>query len=288
MLIPWGGRKAIVERGIDIAEVVALKQLECLQSRVTRHYPAGIDARIRVEDTGALYLYQEDGYRGENAVEDYSSAFQRLVRILNLPFINPIRESSLMATDEYFGLSDQIAQPMFDYLVESAQVGFQPESAAWLRLKNLGWQGQIPLEQREYYFRRYRANSEGLSQFEATRMLAAYFAGSLARYKLNGTARSAQWDELGGAIQISFVPPVPGAPESLTGRTLYYRTLPEKMARTHIPAWRARGYFRITSEGEAQAKLANFHDPLELIEHSTRLERGGEEVEVRTDYLLEG
>ena len=128
VLIPWGGRKAIVERGIDIAEVVALKQLECLQSRVTRHYPAGIDARIRVEDTGALYLYQEDGYRGENAVEDYSSAFQRLVRILNLPFINPIRESSLMATDEYFGLSDQIAQPMFDYLVESAQVGFQPRA----------------------------------------------------------------------------------------------------------------------------------------------------------------
>lgn len=285
VLVPWGGRKAKLGFGIDVAELSALKQLTALNQRVKEHYAPGITTNIRIEDTGAHWLYQKEEPESYPQVEKYSSDFQKLVRILNLDFIHPIRESDLMSTATYFELSENIKVPMLDYLIASQIPGYDRQlSKSWLALQEMGWTGEIPKEQREYYLSRYKASNPDLTEMEAYQMLAEYFAGSLARYKLNGTARDASWGN--DYIQISFVNPVPGAPTSLVSKNIYYRTLPEKMSRSHMPAWRSRGYLLITEEGICP-KLINFHEKMELNNHWTTLSRAGESVDIETSYRLE-
>lgn len=283
ILVPWGGRKTIASRGIDVAEVVALKQLSCLRASVKEIYEPGVAINIRIEDTGAWYLYQSEGLEGEYATERYSADFQALIRVLNLPFINPIRESSLMKKAEYFELSNRILDPMLDYLIESSSIGFLTNSKHYKRLTELGWQGEIPKEQREYYWKRYLSQTPSLSVYDLNLKLAQYFAGSLARYKLQGIAVDPTWNNR--YIKIIFVPPVPGAPISLSSRDIAYRTIPEKISRSHMPAWRSKGYFKIT-EDEASPRLASFNELLDLTPGEVVLSRAGESVTIQTDYLL--
>jgi hypothetical protein len=185
VLVPWGGRKTVADRGVDVAEVVALKQLNCLNHQVKEIFHPGLNIHIRIEDTGAYYLYQNEP---TVVVNNYSRDFQKLVRILNLWFVSPIRESSLMNEKDYFDLADNIQGPMFEYLVESDKEGFNFQSNSWKLLLEMGWQGAIPKEQRDFYRSRYKAHDPTISDFAATKKLAEYFAGSLARYKLHGTA----------------------------------------------------------------------------------------------------
>lgn len=282
ILIPWGGRKTLANRGVDVAEAVALKQLNCLQLSVKKYYSPGLTINIRIEDTGALYLYQGEGPEGEAAVERYSSEFQKLVRVLNLSFINPVRESTLMTTEEYFRVSNEILEPMFGFIAETNAMEV-PHSKNYEKLLTLGWKGLIPMEQREYYWKRYSTQHPGLSTYDATYKLSQYFAGSLARYKLGGTAAPKAIN--GKYIRLMFVPPVPGAPPSLASRDISYRTIPEKISRNHMPAWRSKGYFKITEEA-AEPRLASFHEDLYLNTRTTTLSRAGEEVTIQTDYLL--
>lgn len=282
VLVPWGGRKAKTGFNIDVAELSALKQLHCLQTRVKEHYAPGIQVNIRIEDTGAWWLYQNNA---SDEVESYSDSFQKLVRILNLEFIHPIRESSLMHYQAYFLLASMIKEPMLEYLQASAIDGYdRSTSKAWQNLLDNGWKGEIPKSQREYYLSRYKAADPNLTDARALEMLAEYFAGSLARYKLNGTAKDEAWGN--DYVQVSFVSAVPGAPTNLVSRNLYYRTVPEKMSRSHMPAWRCRGYFLIGEE-EITPKLASFHENLKLTDHWTTLSRAGETIDIETSYRLE-
>ncbi len=284
VLVPWGGRKTLANRSIDVAEVSALKQLSCLQAGVKKSYEPGLDIRIRVEDAGAHYLYQNEGVPGDQATIKYSMDFQKLVRVLNLSFINPIRESLLMNRDEYFTVANTIVEPMYEYIVESTALGILTSSKPFQKLLALGWKGEIPTEQREYYWRRYIAQDPEITPVAMSMKLAQYFAGSLARYKLKGTAEDAEWK--GQYIKLMFVPPVPGAPISLVSKDISYRTVQEKMSRNHMPAWRCAGYLRIFDDKIVPA-LASFHQLPETTSHMTKLSRAGEEVMVQTDYLLE-
>lgn len=284
VLVPWGGRKTILGQGVDVAEAVALKQLSCLQNSITKIYPPGMEVRIRIEDTGALYLYQRDGLTGDFEVEVYSHNFQKLINVLNLGFINPVRESTLMNKEEYFKIANHICEPMYNYLAETDAFGLNADSVHYKRLLACGWKGEIPMAQRDFYRNQYAKHDPDLKPAAATQMLAQYFAGSLTRYILKGTVARAGWNDQ--YIQLSFVPPVPGAPVSLTSRNIYYRTIPEKLSRNHMPAWRSQGYFRI-KEDSVNPKLASFHEKIELNIHTTTLTRAGESVTIRTDYILE-
>jgi hypothetical protein len=283
VLVPWGGRKTVVDRSVDVAEVTALKVLDYLQRAVTQVWAPGLEIRIRIEDTGADYLYQHENSAGHEASARYSADLVKLVEALGLrTFITPVRESTLMDSFEYFGLADRIAKPMFDYLVDSEVLGLGANTTTWQQLQCFGWTGEIPLAQREYYYKRYQAANPLISHNDAVAQLARYFAGSLARYKLNGTAKKSEWGSK--FIQLSFVPPVPGAPVSLTGKTLYYRTIPAKISSNHMPPWRAKGYFKINDDDEIKPQLAGFREPLALVPCTTKIG----DVEIATDYIIEG
>lgn len=224
VLIPWGGRKAIANQSLDVAEVMSLKLLKVINEKIIKFYTPGLQINLAIEDTGAQWIYRkEPDTRYE--IELYSSKLVDLIDIMELNFLKGIRESTLMDESEYFMLSDKFSKVIFNYIIMSNQF---PEKIGQFdkELNDIGWTGEIPMRQREYYIGRYKTLKPGLSDEDYYRMMADYFGGALARYKLNGKAApKGNNGELSSKdyIKILFVPPVPGAPEAITSTNVYYR-----------------------------------------------------------------
>lgn len=286
VLTPFGSRKMRIDGRLDVAEVAALKQLDCLQRRVTTHYAPGIIANIRLEDASGHYLFADEGEASRVATEQYCGDFQKLTRILGYSgFVNPVLESALFDEKEYAETSDSIVPALMAYILDTDQFGFEgyQDREPWKKLAAFGWQGNIPKEQRDFYRNRYAVLYPGISAYDATMKLVRYFAGSWARIKHNGTGADKSW----GAdyIRVTFVTPIPGAPQGLTTRNIHYRTLPLKFANTHIPAWRCKGYLRI-SDREVTPKIASFGEMREYQSNTVLFSNGTEEVTVQADYVL--
>lgn len=289
VLTGWGGRKAKFSNSVDIAEVSAINQLNILNENIKKYFSPGLMVNIRVEDTNANWVYRSDPAANNPAVERYSSDFQKLVTILqDGNFINPIRESNLMDEKEYFTRSEHLAD-LFT-IVLTYQKAFPNAKAedipAFQALKDEGWQGLIPAEQKEYYISRYRSLYPELNESDYLKMIADYFAGAKVRYDMNG--RAAPVTPVGSHIQITFVPTVPGAPIALFGNAVYWRTVPASQGRTHIPPWRAKGYLKVGAGNEVTSKVVSFNDPIvsELIPSKTIIRNGSCELEIETDYLI--
>jgi hypothetical protein len=61
-------------------------------------------------------------------------------------------------------------------------------------------------------------------------------------------------------------------------------------ARSHMPAWRAKGYLKISESGEVKAKITSWHDKEVMDQLVPAVVRIGDErkfVDVKSDYLLE-
>lgn len=88
-------------------------------------------------------------------------------------------------------------------------------------------------------------------------------------------------------INVNFAQPIPGLPPELSGRRLYYRTMPARFARTHRPPWRAKGYLDI-GENEITPKITGWKEPLELHRASVTITNGETIAKLRTDYVISG
>jgi hypothetical protein len=246
VLVPFGGIKANKTGEIDVAEVQAIKRLMTLYEHVQRHYNPGLYFNVRIEDVNAVWLYGDDS-RAE--IQTYSYALKTLIEILGDDRgIHAVRESDLMTEAEYFRIAQHIQPILFDYIIssegDSSRLG---QGVMFEALVELGWKGVIPYEQRDFYVDRYQRLYPGITRNEALRYLSVYLAGSKARYDLKANAAP----NFGfGAIQLNYSQPVPGAPTNMFNNTLYYRTLPMSEARSHMPAWRAKGYLKISESGE--------------------------------------
>lgn len=252
VLVPWGGRKMDKDIKLDIAEVSAIRQLLSVDECVRNVYPPGLQIRVRIEDINAEWLYKDS-----EGIEEYSSGMQKLITMTKGDTkIIGIVESEMMDKGKYMKLATSYS------ILLSRVIGHQiasPDVNVWdipeyQKLAERGWKGDIPKEQRDYYLDRYKRIEPNISDVEAVMKLADYFAGSKVRYDLNG--RGNPQTEVGSFIQINFAHPVPGAPEAIFNNTLYYRTIPGNLARTHIAPWRAKGYLAMIDD-QVTPKLVN-------------------------------
>jgi len=105
ILIPWGSKKTINNRSIDVGEIMGLKTIYCLDQRIRRYYSPGINVNIRIEDLGGFYLFRDEGESAYSASIKYVDDFISLVHILGLQdIIHTIKESKLASRDEYFAM----------------------------------------------------------------------------------------------------------------------------------------------------------------------------------------
>jgi hypothetical protein len=286
ILIPWGGVKPNMS-GLDIAEVAGINQILTLDALVKNYYEPGIHANIRIEDTGALWLYRDDDDAFEK-INDYSVNFTKLVHILKHDSrINPLMESLVMDVGNYFSKSAYFSDLLMDYILSTDFEGTRlGTGSAFEKLAKAGWKGVIPIEQRNYYRGLYKSRDNNLDEMAATRMLADYLGGSKARYDLNGSMKP---NTSYGYIQMAFVSPIPGAPVDMFNTSVYWRTVPMSEGKTHIAPWRAKGYLAINGD-KVKSKVTSFGNTelINSLEHDTFvISHDNRQVKIQTDYLIE-
>lgn len=296
IVVPFGGIKANLSGSVDVAELSAIKQIVNLSKLVRSHYSPGIRANFRIEDLNATYLYgnsdQKLPVETLVAILGYTQSMKHLIEILaSGTGILDKPESAMMVDKEYYATANLYLEPMLEYLNYSDNsVNLLGMGSAFAKLVSMGWKGVIPPDQREFYLQRYPHLYPNEPRSSYLKRLATYLAGSKARYDLNAKGNPAEAIYEGKKfIQINFSQPVPGAPTDMFNNTLYYRTVPMSEARTHMPAWRAKGFLKMDQYGKAVTKLTNFNDR-ELIDMLTpAIVRLGDEkkyVDVQTDYLV--
>jgi hypothetical protein len=279
-LVPWGSKKPINGESVDVAELMGLKTLQCLQGRVRRYYEPGLRMNMRIEDVGGKYLFKSEGDAALRSSETYVRDFLALVDVLNFRFLRPVLESALMDPKEYDFQAGTLA-PVFQlYLERTDLYGIQPGPS---ELTDIGWQGLIPQEQRDFYRHQYAKWFPGMPIKEQTWKLAEYLAGALARHKLRGTGAEPEWGR--DFIQLNFAQPAPGTPQGIAERRIHYRTVPLRFAATHVPPWRAKGYLKV-GDSEAYPKITSWYESGTYNQCSVEFSRAGASVSVRSDYKV--
>jgi hypothetical protein len=283
ILVPAGPKKPLIGESVDVAEMSALRMLSCLNDRVTKYWSPGVSFRVRLEDVTGWFL--EGHVPGVNeSIATYLQDFEALIDVLELEkVITPVRESSMMEFNDFKALTLEIAEPMGEF-VKQTDGGFDnfENLAAWKKLNELGWKGEIPAEQRNFYRDRFAKLIPDMSPAEIETHMVNYLASTLARVKLGATGVDKDWK---GAIQLNFAPPVPGIPRSLVSTRVHYRTAPLGMTKRHVPYWRAKGFLKVN--GEVTVGLSTWFEDLDLERNTVKLRRDEKSVDVRADYIIE-
>jgi hypothetical protein len=281
VLVPWGSKKGPTDGSIDVAEVGALKQLYCLQRRVTGHYAPGIDVRLRIEDVSGYHLF---GDEHKPVIDRYTRDMTVLIRVLGLDFVRAVPEHMLFSSGDFLALADEAFPKMREYLVAMEQGGIISDEIV-RTLEKFGWRGSVQAQQRDFYRRRYQALYPGITEEQVMDKMASYFSGVMARNKLDGRGDDKDWG--GKYVHLYFGLPVPGVPKAVTSRVVHYRTLPLRSAKSHLPPWRAKGYIKINGSNVCP-KISTWDNLPDLTPCTVIIKNDDSlSVEVQSDYSAE-
>lgn len=270
VLIPSAAIKVPVGKNrIDVAELSALRMLECLQSCVQRHYEPGLAVRMRMEDLTELIL-SGTGSDVRSALADYMGTFSALSRVLGMgSWLTMMPESVLVPEETFLGRAKEVELVLNGYL-EGTRSFSEAEKAG------LKW--PITPEMRQYLIERYEVLYPGYARERHVATAAAYFSAIVARRLLKA---SGAFD--GGQLEISFAPEMPDSPLSST--RLLYRTVPRSTSTFHAAYWNAKGLLRIPPQGEPRITLA--HGEVEATSATLEFSNDVVKAVIGADYVLE-
>lgn len=283
LVVPMGPHKTILNENVDLAEVYALKTLSALNERVKQFYPQGLHIYLREEDITGWFLTGTTREVQQN-IESYLLAFEKLIRVLKYDnFISTFRESHLVNYVDILALIKVYLEPMRNYINDSDDdcVDYR-NLTSYKVLKALGWKGDIPQKQRNFYKERYKRNYPNKTQDEINEMMVNYLAISFAKSQFNALVPEHIKHTF---IQLTFAPPIPGIPQDIVSRRIYYRTLPSSISRSHLPFWRAKGFLKVTIDGVNLA-LNNWDNQDEFYRHIVQLSSQNDTVILNADIEI--
>ena len=282
-LVPWGSEKPDGS-GVDIAELGALKMINCLQHRIQQHYAAGAHFNIRLEDVSAPHLFHENQEQARINAEHYSSGFVNLIRVLELDkFITPRRESSIVSEAAFNETADKLLPLMEQYVRAIASGDITLIATAQAAVEIVGWRGVVSQQTLDFYLGQYAKLYPNKDRNARLHILARYYSGALARHKLSIRGDSKEWN--GKYLGFSFVPPIPGTDTHFT-KMVYYRTLPMHLTSNHMPPWRCKGYLEIDNANTVTPKLARFDEQKDYTRAGLQLTNGELLMDLNADYVL--
>lgn len=287
VLVPWGSKKGEPGHTVDIAELSAIRQLEALQERIKRVYKPGIIVDMAIENLGGQYLWQDEGKATLADSDNYVRDMVRLVRVLGFEsWLKAVPESQIVDYKTFATAADEFCQPLLD-AISKAYFG-RVASVTSPALNGLGWRGGVSREMVDFYMNQYFKMYPHHTEGGRVAKLASYLAQSAARYKVGAKVYYVAWTK-SGYVQINFPLPVPGIPEHLGMTRLYYRTMPLRFTKNHMPPWRAIGYLKVNPEGTMLSpKLVSWNDPVayNLVPQYLELSSEEERVEIEARILL--
>lgn len=273
ILVPWGASKQ-GPFSLDIAELMALKQLNCLQTRVRAHYSPGVDFSIRLEDLTDLVLFAGMWPYPAKTLE-YRTEFELLHQLVSEPGSTLRKESNMMGWEAFMTTTEQYA------LAIRHAMKVAPDQREYaIRNSIPGWRGDLPDAQIDYYRRSYSRFYPGESQAAQDTRLATYFATAAARLLLGGVGNH-PWG-LKPYLTLSFT----GVPWGVTGRRIYYRTIPERFTNQHRAPWIGKGYLRVSERSATPAVAGWDGDGLSYLSHTLVISGEPGEVRISADYSV--
>lgn len=271
ILIPWGASK----QGpwvLDIAEVMALKQLACLERRVYTHYKPGVHIRIRLENLTDESMF---GDKWIPKTDAYVHGFKKLFKSLMTGYADLVTEDELMFRKAF---RDQVM--VNSELIFAAMGRQEGQRGNWLRQAIPEWHGELDDVILDYYRHAYDRFYPDEEREERDLRLSRYFGGAISRFQLQGTGALKEWGK--DYLTLSFT----GIPWGKNGKRIFYRTIPSRYTNQHRAPWIGKGYVRIKGS-EATPAIAGWNgDGLDYNSASLIFERGGESVSVSADYVV--
>ncbi|MFA6502807.1 MAG: L-tyrosine/L-tryptophan isonitrile synthase family protein [Candidatus Paceibacterota bacterium] len=272
---PWGSEKPDGST-IDIAELCALKTIQCLHERVQRHYAPGVICHIRVEDVSAPHLFYDRADEARKEAQLYSDAFESLVQVLGCECIRVRRESARTSEARFNQVADEILPFMERHLSDLNSLNALDE------LRAIGWKTAVTEDMVGEYLNRYVLLYPQKSFAERRHILARYLSGVLARNKLSLRGDDPSWQ--GKFLDLSFVEPSRTSAHSFP-RRVYYRTIPTSISSNHVPPWRAKGHLVICRKSSSvRPRVTSFHERLPLNQSLAKIHGNGLSVALRCDW----
>jgi hypothetical protein len=272
ILIPWGASKQ-GEGSVDIADVMALKQLECLERRVCAHYKPGVDIRIRLENLTDESMFGDDWIPKTDL---YVRDFQKLHKTLMFGGGSAIwREDFLMNSSDF-----RRAVATYSPIILEAMNRSSAVRGDWIRGHIPEWHGNLDDEILDFYLNAYDRFYPKETTTEKMIRLSKYFGGAITRFILGGTGADKTWGK--DYLTLSFT----GIPWGKNGKRIFYRTIPSRYTNQHRAPWIGKGYVRIKGR-EATPAIAGWNgDGLPFNPMFITFNWGGDSVEVAADYVV--
>lgn len=266
ILVPWGASKQ-GNFDIDIAELMGLKQLDCLRSRVEKHYSTGVRILIRLEDLTDYVLFGVND-KTRKYVEDFTA----LDRALALPNL-------VVATESHWTTYEKLVEKANDNAEAIRAAIDKPEGirAAYLKEVLPDWSGPLSDGQLNYYRRAYNVfyAQSGMSHDDR---LALYLGTALAKVQLNATGK----DPLHPPIVLGYT----SSPYGHGGRRIYYRTIPGCYTNQHHSPWLGKGYIRISGNTATPAIAQWDGGDLAYVPGRITVSGNGNSVTLGADYVV--
>ncbi|OGY93947.1 MAG: hypothetical protein A2406_03525 [Candidatus Komeilibacteria bacterium RIFOXYC1_FULL_37_11] len=284
ILVPTAPKKPVINEGVDIAELSAIKTMACLHKRVLAHYKPGLSYTVRLEDVTGWYL-ENDTINTKQSILTYMQQFETLIKLFSYDsFIHTLRESTITTGDIFFNTASSL-ETYFAELIKASDYAEISDSKVKIPVELLryGWKGSLPKKQLNFYRARCKKMYPEADNEMINQLLAKYFSSLLTHSILGISGVNPDWN---GYIKLAFTPPVPDTPSSLVLNKIYYRTIPLNLHRHNVTFWRARGFFKIKNKTTKPA-LANWTEELNLKPCQTTISRGYINITLPTNYLLE-
>lgn len=243
VLVPWGCSKQ-GPFGVDVAELMGLRQLRCLHTRVMAHYSPGVHFVVRLEDLVDLHLFaDEPGWQEKTS--KYAATFIRLHDMLLSDCSTILPESELMDTEQFRSLAASNSRFFLDVFTMPAE-----ERGSAVRNRIPECRGEFPDDQLDHYRYVYAKFFPEDTVEQNEKRLADYIGGAVSRMLLRGTGERSPLD-----VILSFSPPIPTVKAP---RRVFYRTIPERYTSQHRSPWIGKGYIRVRGR-EATPAIAGWN-----------------------------
>jgi len=270
--IPIGPKKPGANFQIDLAEVWALKVLQCIRRKVTSKYTPGVTFTLFMENLSA-FIFEPDVEGIDGGVTNYVNNFMQLTRVLGVHnFVNVWLESESTQLQVMQNLIAQIEPVIHTGLIDGGHNWNQ-------KLEKMGWKGKIGLGMVVSYYNQFRRQYPMDVEHETYKRISTYLATAWARGKLH--LRDIGKEYISG----SFAGMIQGVDPSMQQK-LYYRSVPLHISKLNCPFWRAKGYL-VEEEDEYRTKLSPWGNGHIFQSHSVTLARGGETVKIQTDIKID-
>lgn len=291
IMAPWGSKKPS-NQPFDIAELMGLQMLYNLNDRIVEHYSPGADIRVRVEDLSGYLMFEHEDGAPRKLADEYTNAMMQANFMLMTGFdhspVEIVKESALGVTEDKLREFVYKVQPVIKRVL-NGKLGFD-NVGGYEELKAIGWVGDLPQNQIEFYLKRYAVIYPEMSVQGHADILSMYFACALARYKLGLLGGRSQWGR--DYITVAFTPQVPETPAGVENGRLYYRTITANTTRNHLAPWRSHGFLRMVGNEAVPGLRSVREDTSDLEPNKIMLSRqdphgGHREVTINAPFIIE-